>query len=55
MRTSGSSHRGVEPAHLPRSELLGWSSSVVVHGLGDQGFPSPPDVKEFPVHNLQIR
>ena len=21
--------------------------------LGDKGFPSPPDVKEFPVHNLQ--
>lgn len=21
--------------------------------LGDQGFPNPPDVKEFPVHNLQ--
>lgn len=25
-----------------------------LHGLGDRGFPSPPDVKEFPVHNLQI-
>jgi hypothetical protein len=25
-----------------------------LHGLGDQGFPSPPDVKEFAVHNLQI-
>ena len=24
-----------------------------LHGLGDRGFPSPPDVKEFPVHNLQ--
>jgi len=24
-----------------------------LHGLGDQGFPSPPDVKEFSVHNLQ--
>jgi len=23
-----------------------------LHGLGDQGFPSPPDVKDFPVHNL---
>ena len=21
--------------------------------LGDRGFPNPPDVKEFPVHNLQ--
>jgi hypothetical protein len=26
-----------------------------LHGLGDRGFPSPPDVKEFPVHNLQTR
>jgi hypothetical protein len=25
-----------------------------LHGLGDQGFPSPPEVKEFPVHNLQL-
>jgi hypothetical protein len=25
-----------------------------LHGLGDQGFPSPPDVKEFAVHNLQV-
>ena len=24
-----------------------------LHGLGDRGFPGPPDVKEFPVHNLQ--
>ena len=24
-----------------------------LQGLGDQGFQSPPDVKEFPVHNLQ--
>jgi hypothetical protein len=24
-----------------------------LHGLGDKGFASPPDVKEFPVHNLQ--
>jgi hypothetical protein len=24
-----------------------------LQGLGDRGFPSPPDVKEFPVHNLQ--
>jgi hypothetical protein len=24
-----------------------------LHGLGDRGFPNPPDVKEFPVHNLQ--
>jgi hypothetical protein len=22
--------------------------------LGDDGFPSPPEVKEFPVHNLQV-
>jgi hypothetical protein len=25
-----------------------------LHGLGDRGFPNPPDVKEFPVHNLQM-
>jgi hypothetical protein len=25
-----------------------------LQGLGDKGFPNPPDVKEFPVHNLQI-
>ena len=24
-----------------------------LQGLGDQGFPNPPEVKEFPVHNLQ--
>jgi hypothetical protein len=24
-----------------------------LHSLGDRGFPSPPDVKEFEVHNLQ--
>ena len=24
-----------------------------LQGLGDKGFPSPPDVKEFAVHNLQ--
>jgi hypothetical protein len=24
-----------------------------LQGLGDQGFPTPPDVKEFEVHNLQ--
>jgi hypothetical protein len=24
-----------------------------LQGLGDKGFSSPPDVKEFPVHNLQ--
>lgn len=24
-----------------------------LQALGDKGFPSPPDVKEFPVHNLQ--
>jgi hypothetical protein len=24
-----------------------------LQGLGDRGFPNPPDVKEFPVHNLQ--
>ncbi len=24
-----------------------------LQSLGDRGFPSPPDVKEFPVHNLQ--
>ncbi len=24
-----------------------------LQGLGDQGFPGPPDVKEFAVHNLQ--
>jgi hypothetical protein len=24
-----------------------------LQGLGDSGFPSPPDVKEFEVHNLQ--
>jgi hypothetical protein len=23
-----------------------------LQGLGDQGFPNPPDVKEFPVHNF---
>jgi hypothetical protein len=23
-----------------------------LHGLGDQGFPNPPDVKEFPVHSF---
>jgi hypothetical protein len=26
-----------------------------LHGLGDRGFPNPPDVREFPVHNLQTR
>ncbi len=26
----------------------------VIEGLGDEAFPSPPEVKEFPVHNLQI-
>jgi hypothetical protein len=25
-----------------------------LQGVGDEGFPSPPDVKEFPVHNLQV-
>jgi hypothetical protein len=25
-----------------------------LQGLGDQGFPSPPDVKEFVVHNLEV-
>ncbi len=25
-----------------------------IQALGDQGFPSPPEVKEFPVHNLQV-
>ena len=25
-----------------------------LQGLGDQGFPNPPEVKEFPVHNLQV-
>lgn len=25
-----------------------------LQGLGDRGFPNPPDVKEFPVQNLQI-
>jgi hypothetical protein len=24
-----------------------------LQGLGDKGFPNPPDIKEFPVHNLQ--
>ena len=24
-----------------------------LQGLGDKGFPSPPDVKQFEVHNLQ--
>ncbi len=24
-----------------------------LQGLGDKGFPNPPDVKEFQVHNLQ--
>lgn len=24
-----------------------------LQGLGDQGFPNPPDVKEFEVHNLE--
>jgi hypothetical protein len=24
-----------------------------LQGIGDQGFANPPDVKEFPVHNLQ--
>ncbi len=24
-----------------------------LQGLGERGFPNPPDVKEFPVHNLQ--
>ena len=24
-----------------------------LQGLGDQGFPTPPDVNEFEVHNLQ--
>jgi hypothetical protein len=26
-----------------------------LQGLGDRGFPSPPDVREFPVHNLETR
>ncbi|HMD57309.1 MAG TPA: hypothetical protein VKG82_07550 [Solirubrobacteraceae bacterium] len=25
-----------------------------LHGLGDRGFPNPPDVKDFPVANLLI-
>jgi hypothetical protein len=25
-----------------------------LQGLGDRGFPGAPDVKEFPVHNLEI-
>ncbi len=25
-----------------------------LHSLGDRGFPNPPDVHEFPVHNLQL-
>ena len=25
-----------------------------LHGLGERGFPSPPDVKQFEVHNLQV-
>jgi hypothetical protein len=25
-----------------------------LQGLGDRGFPNPPDVKEFPVHNFQV-
>jgi hypothetical protein len=24
-----------------------------LQSLGERGFPSPPDIKEFPVHNLQ--
>jgi hypothetical protein len=24
-----------------------------LQGLGARGFPNPPDVKEFPVHNLE--
>ena len=27
----------------------------LLHGLGDRGFPNPPDVHEFAVHNLQTR
>ena len=25
-----------------------------LHGLGERGFPGPPDVKEFEVHNLRV-
>jgi hypothetical protein len=25
-----------------------------LQSLGDRGFPTPPDVKEFAVHNLQM-
>ena len=25
-----------------------------LHSLGDRGFPNPPDVKVFEVHNLQV-
>jgi hypothetical protein len=25
-----------------------------LQGLGETGFPNPPEVKEFPVHNLQL-
>jgi len=25
-----------------------------LQSLGDRGFPNPPDVKEFAVHNLQV-
>jgi hypothetical protein len=25
-----------------------------LQGLGEKGFPNPPDVKEFPVYNLQL-
>ena len=25
-----------------------------LHGPGGRGFPNPPDVKEFPVHNFQV-
>jgi len=40
--------RGDQP---PLGASGGSSSS---QDLGDQGFPRPPDVKEFPVHNLEM-
>jgi hypothetical protein len=32
--------------------FVGGQLQPALQGLGDQGFPGPPDVKEFPVHHF---
>jgi hypothetical protein len=33
--------------------FVGERLQPAIQGLGDQGFPAPPDVKEFPVHAIE--